>query len=48
MKGEQGGKDWVMRGDKLKVLADKAYSDLEDKARVHLALNSFLNQIISP
>ena len=40
--------DWATLGDELKVLADKAYPDLEEKARKHLALNSFLAQIDNP
>ena len=35
-------------GDALRVLADKAYSDLEDNAREQLALNQFLAQITNP
>ena len=40
--------DWATLGDELKVLADKAYPDLEEKARERLALNSFLAQIDNP
>ena len=32
-------------GDVLRVLSDKAYPDLEEKARERLALNRFLAQI---
>lgn len=32
-----------MLGDELKVLTDKVYPDLEDKARERLALKGFLN-----
>ena len=37
--------DWATFGDALRV---KAYSDLEEKAREHLALNQFLTQIDNP
>ncbi|KAL5496456.1 hypothetical protein EMCRGX_G012740 [Ephydatia muelleri] len=37
--------DWATFGDVLRVLADKAYPDLEEKARERLALNQFLAQI---
>ena len=40
--------DWASFGDALKVLADKAYGDLEDKARERLALNLFLTEIGNP
>ena len=40
--------DWASFGDALKVLADKAYGDLEDKGREHLALNQFLTEIGNP
>ena len=40
--------DWASFGDALKVLADKAYGDLEDKARERLALNQFLTEIGNP
>ena len=40
--------DWASFGDALRVLADKAYSDLEDNARERLALNQFLAQITNP
>ena len=36
---------WATFGDVLRVLADKAYPDLEEKARERLALNQFLAQI---
>ena len=42
------GEDWATLGNKLKVLAYKAYPDLGDKAHKHLALNSFLTQIANP
>ena len=37
--------DWATFGDALRILADKAYRDLEEKARERLALNQFLAQI---
>ena len=42
------GKDRATLGDALKVLVDKAYPDLEDKAHKRLTLNSFLGQISKP
>ena len=41
----QNDEDWASFGDALRVLADKAYPDLEEKARERLALNQFLSQI---
>eukprot|EP00731_Ephydatia_muelleri_P036277 Em0229g3a len=40
--------DWATFGDALKVLADKAYSDLEEKARERLALTQYLAHIENP
>ena len=40
--------DWASFGDALRTLADKAYPDLEEKARERLALNQFLSQIDNP
>ena len=40
--------DWASFGDVLKLLADKAYADLEEKARERLALNQFLAKIGNP
>ena len=37
--------DWATFGDALRILADKAYRDLEEKARERIALNQFLAQI---
>eukprot|EP00731_Ephydatia_muelleri_P033930 Em0042g9a len=37
--------DWATFGDVLRVVADEAYPDLEEKARERLALNQFLAQI---
>ena len=41
----QTGEDWASFRVALRTLADKAYSDLEEKARERLALNQFLAQI---
>eukprot|EP00731_Ephydatia_muelleri_P029484 Em0021g7a len=40
--------DWATYGDVLRTLADKAYSDLEEKARERLALGQFLSNIENP
>ena len=40
--------DWATYGDVLRTLADKAYSDLEEKARERLALGQFLSNIDNP
>eukprot|EP00731_Ephydatia_muelleri_P003753 Em0001g3753a len=40
--------DWATYGDVLRTLADKAYSDLEKKARERLALGQFLSNIENP
>eukprot|EP00731_Ephydatia_muelleri_P003267 Em0001g3267a len=41
--------DWASFGDALRVpLVDKAYQELEEKARECLALNQFLSQIDNP
>ena len=40
--------DWASYGDALRVLADKAYFDLEEKARERLALTQFLAHIEKP
>ncbi|KAL5481384.1 hypothetical protein EMCRGX_G021526 [Ephydatia muelleri] len=40
--------DWASYGNALRVLADKAYSDLEEKARERLALTRFLAHIGNP
>ena len=37
--------DWASFGDALRVLSDKAYPDLEDKAKERLSLNQYLSQI---
>ena len=40
--------DWAEFADAVKLLCDKAYPDLEEKARECLALNHYLGQIDSP
>ena len=45
---KQQEEDWASFGDSLRVLSDRAYPDLEDKARERLTLNQFLSQIDNP
>ena len=40
--------DWADYADELRVLADKAYSDLQDEARERIALNHFLEHLDNP
>ena len=42
------GEDWATFGEELKSIADKAYPDLEVKAREQLALNQYLSSIGNP
>lgn len=42
------GEDWADLADDLRRLADKAYPDLEDKARERLALNAYLGLLDNP
>ena len=42
------GEDWASYGDALRTLADKAYGDLEEKARERLALTQYLSHIDNP
>ena len=37
--------DWASFGDLLRILADKAYPDLEERARQCLAVNQLLSQV---
>ena len=37
--------DWAVFGDDLKLLVDRAYSDLPDEARERFALNQYLTQL---
>lgn len=37
--------DWAVYGEDLKLLADKAYPDLQEAAREQFALNQFLTQL---
>ena len=39
---------WAEFGDHLKLLADKAFPDLEDKARESMALTQFMEQVDNP
>lgn len=39
---------WAAFGEDLKILADKAYSDLPDEARERFALNQYLTQLDNP
>ena len=39
---------WADLADRLRVLAQKGYPDLEDKAKEQLALNVFLSRIENP
>lgn len=40
--------DWAVFGEELKLLAGKAYQDLQDEARERLALNQYLSQLDNP
>ena len=40
--------DWADYADELRVLADKAYSDLQEEARERIALNHFLEHLDNP
>ena len=40
--------DWAAFGEELKLLADKAYPDLQDEARERLALNQYLARLDDP
>ena len=41
-------KTWAEYANELRVLADKAFPELEEKAREQLALNQFLSQLENP
>eukprot|EP00731_Ephydatia_muelleri_P026491 Em0018g591a len=45
---KEKGEDWASFGDALRLLADSAYPELEEKARECLALNQFLSQLDNP
>ena len=45
---KKAGEGWAEYADELRVLADRAFPDLEDKARERLALNQYLNQLDNP
>ena len=40
--------DWANYADKLRVLVDKAYSDLQDEARECITSNHFLEHLDNP
>ena len=40
--------NWADFAEDLRTLTDKAFPELEDKAREHLVLNSYLNQLEHP
>ena len=42
------GESWADFADDLKSIIDKAYPDLEEKAREQLALNAYLSQLDHP
>jgi hypothetical protein len=45
---KKSGESWADLAEDLRLLADKAYPDLEDNARERLALNAYLSQIENP
>ena len=47
-RAKQPGESWADFADDLKQLADKAYPDLDDKAREQLALTRYLTQLDHP
>ena len=47
-RAKRDDEDWASFGDALRVLSDRAYADLEERARERLALNQFLSQIENP
>jgi len=42
------GESWEELGDNLQILADKAFPDLEDKAKAQLSLDRYLHQLDRP
>jgi len=42
------GESWADLGEDLRVLADKAYPDLQEEARERLSLNRYLEQLTDP
>ena len=42
------GEGWAEYADELRVLADRAFPDLDEKARERLALNQYLSQLDNP
>eukprot|EP00731_Ephydatia_muelleri_P037793 Em0564g4a len=47
-RAKRDDEDWASFGDALRVLSDRAYADLEERARERLALNQILSQIENP
>ena len=47
-KRRQKGESWEELGDNLRILADKAFPDLEDKAKEQLSLDRYLCQLDRP
>eukprot|EP00731_Ephydatia_muelleri_P025604 Em0017g687a len=45
---KEKGEDWASFGDALRLQADSAYPELEEKARECLASNQFLSQLDNP
>ena len=44
----KAGEGWAEYADELRVLVDRAFPDLDDKARERLALNQYLSQLDNP
>ena len=42
------GEDWATFGEELKLIAEKAYPDLEANAREQIALNQYLTSLTNP
>eukprot|EP00731_Ephydatia_muelleri_P036611 Em0289g3a len=47
-RAKRDDEDWASFSDALRVLSDRAYADLEERARERLALNQILSQIENP
>ena len=48
MRRRRKGEDWATFGEELKLIAEKAYPDLEANAREQIALNQYLTSITNP
>ena len=44
----KAGEEWAEYADKLHVLVDRAFPDLDNKAQERLALNQYLSQLDNP